>query len=93
MKSFARIHRQNLINAGILPLEFVNEADYDTVEQSDVLELADVRAAIENGGEIVVKNVTKGTQFSVKCELSSRMKDIMLCGGLLDYTKKLIANN
>ncbi|MBE6709942.1 MAG: aconitate hydratase [Ruminococcaceae bacterium] len=87
VKSFARIHRQNLINAGILPLEFVNEADYDTVEQSDVLELADVRAAIENGGEIVVKNVTKGTQFTVKCELSSRMKDIMLCGGLLDYTK------
>ena len=87
VKSFARIHRQNLINAGILPLEFVNEADYDTVAQSDVLELANVRAAIENGGEITVKNVTKGTSFTVKCELSSRMKDIMLCGGLLDYTK------
>ncbi|MGN1347149.1 MAG: aconitate hydratase [Eubacteriales bacterium] len=87
VKSFARIHRQNLINAGILPLEFKNEADYDTVDQNDVLELADVRAAIAAGSEIVVKNVTKGTQFAVKCDLSDRMRDILLCGGLLDYTK------
>lgn len=88
VKSFARIHRQNLINAGILPLEFVNENDYDTIEQGDTLELADVRDVIEVGGVIKVKNVTRGTEFDVKCELSSRMRDIMLCGGLLDYTKE-----
>lgn len=88
VKSFARIHRQNLINAGILPLEFANESDYDTIEQGDTLEIANVRSAVENGGEIVVKNVTRGTEFVVKCELSSRMRDIMLCGGLLDYTKE-----
>lgn len=88
VKSFARIHRQNLINAGILPLEFANESDYDTIEQGDTLEIANVRSAVENGGEIVVKNVTRGTEFAVKCELSSRMRDIMLCGGLLDYTKE-----
>ncbi len=87
VKSFARIHRQNLINAGILPLEFVNEADYDKIDQSDVLELPDVRASLEKGSKITVKNLTKGTEFTAKCELSSRMRDIMLCGGLLDYTK------
>lgn len=87
VKSFARIHRQNLINAGILPLEFANESDYDKIDQGDTLELSDVRSAIENGETITVRDVTKEFTFVVKCELSSRMRDIMLCGGLLDYTK------
>ncbi len=88
VKSFARIHRQNLINAGILPLEFVNEADYDTIEQGDTLCIENVRSAIENGGTIKVVNVTRGTELAVRCELSERMRDIILCGGLLDYTKE-----
>ena len=49
VKSFARIHRANLINAGILPLTFANEADYDKIDQGDELELANVRKAIEAG--------------------------------------------
>lgn len=88
VKSFARIHRQNLINAGILPLEFVNEADYDTIEQGDTLCIENVRSAIENGGTVKVVNVTRGTELTVRCELSERMRDIILCGGLLDYTKE-----
>lgn len=86
-KSFARIHRQNLINNGILPLCFVNEADYDKIDRDDVLELPGIRNAIENGTKITVKNVTKGTEYEVTCELSERGKGMMLAGGLLNYTK------
>ncbi len=89
-KGFARIHRQNLINNGILPLEFVNEADYDKIDQGDKLVIANIRSLIENmenGGKIVVENKTKGFSFEVKCELSERGKGMMLAGGLLNYTK------
>ena len=86
-KSFARIHRQNLINNGILPLCFVNEADYDKIDRDDVLGLPGIRNAIENGTKITVKNITKGTEYEVTCELSERGKGMMLAGGLLNYTK------
>ena len=86
-KSFARIHRQNLINNGILTLEFVNEADYDKIEQGDKLVIADIRKIVENDGKIVVEDKTKGFSFEVKCELSGRGKGMMLAGGLLNYTK------
>ncbi len=89
VKSFARIHRSNLINAGILPLTFVNETDYDKISQGDKLELAGVRAAIQNGkSELVLKNKTTGDEIAVLCELSGRTKDIILAGGLLDYTRE-----
>ena len=86
-KSFARIHRQNLINNGILPLEFVNEGDYDKIDQGDDLVIANIRNIIETNGKIVVENKTKGFSFEVKCELSERGKGMMLAGGLLNYTK------
>ncbi|MCI7350398.1 MAG: aconitate hydratase [Ruminococcus sp.] len=89
VKSFARIHRANLINAGILPLTFVNEADYDSIAQGDVLVLADVRKAVSEGkSELTVVNKTSGKEIPVLCELSGRTKDIMLAGGLLDYTRE-----
>ena len=89
VKSFARIHRSNLINAGILPLTFVNEADYEKISQGDELVLANVRADIEAGKtELVVKNKTTGADIPVLCELSGRTKDIILAGGLLDYTRE-----
>lgn len=86
-KSFARIHRQNLINAGILPLEFMDPDDYDTVDEGDTLSLDDIKSNILNDRQITVKNETKGLLYNVKCELSSRMKDILCLGGLLEYTK------
>ena len=86
-KSFARIHRQNLINNGILPLCFVNEADYDKIDRDDVLELPDIRNAVENGTMITVKNITKGAEYEVTCELSERGKGMILAGGLLNFTK------
>jgi len=89
VKSFARIHRSNLINAGILPLTFVNEADYEKISQGDELVLANVRADIEVGKtELTVKNKTTGADIPVLCELSGRTKDIILAGGLLDYTRE-----
>ncbi len=88
VKSFARIHRANLINAGILPLEFVNEADYDTIGESDVLAINDLYGTIMKDGVATVVNKTKGTEFKVKCDLSDRMKAVMAAGGLLEYTKE-----
>ncbi len=91
VKSFARIHRANLINAGILPLTFVNEADYDKIAQGDQLVLAGVRKAVEDGRtELTVVNKTSGAEIPVLCELTGRTKDIMLAGGLLDYTREAL---
>ena len=87
VKSFARIHRSNLINAGILPLEFANEADYDLISQGDELYIPDARGCIENGKPIKVINKTTGKEIEVKCDLSGRAKDIIIAGGLLNYTK------
>lgn len=86
-KSFARIHAANLINAGIVPLTFEKDADYDGIDQMDELRLPDIRKAIAEGGEIVVENLTKGTRFPVRCELSQRQREMLLAGGLLNYTK------
>ena len=86
-KSFARIHRSNLINAGILPLTFKCEADYEKVSQNDELKIENVISAIKDGKNLTVKNVTTGESFEVICELSDRAKDIVLAGGLLSYTK------
>ena len=89
VKSFARIHRANLINAGILPLTFVNESDYDNISEGDSLVIEGVRAAVESGKtELIVKNKTNGKEIPVLCELTGRTKDIMLAGGLLDYTRE-----
>ncbi|WP_124100832.1 aconitate hydratase [Ruminococcus sp. Marseille-P6503] len=89
VKSFARIHRANLINAGILPLTFVNEADYDKISQGDEILLADVRKAIEEDKtQLTVVNKTTGAEIPVLCELTGRTKDIVLAGGLLDYTRE-----
>lgn len=88
VKSFARIHRSNLINAGILPLTFVNENDYDKISLGDELVLPDVKKIILEGGDVVVENVTTGEKIMAKCELTGRTRDIILAGGLLNYTKE-----
>ncbi len=89
VKSFARIHRANLINAGILPLTFVNEADYDKIGQGDEIAIENVRADIEAGKtELTVIDKTTGDRIPVLCELTGRTRDVMLAGGLLDYTRE-----
>ena len=87
-KSFARIHVANLINAGIIPLTFVNENDYDTIEKDDKLELNGIREAIKSGEkEFTVINATKGNEIKVNLDFSERQRDMLLAGGLLNYTK------
>lgn len=88
-KSFARIHVANLVNAGILPFTFANEADYDRIEQMDQLELADIRTAMENNTPVVLKNLTKNEEYPLDAShLSARQRAMLLCGGLLDYTRE-----
>lgn len=88
-KSFARIHVANLVNAGILPFTFANEADYDRIEQMDQLVLADIRTAMENNTPVVLKNLTKNEEYPLDAShLSARQRAMLLCGGLLDYTRE-----
>ena len=88
-KSFARIHVANLVNAGILPFTFANEADYDRIDQMDQLELADIRTAMENNTPVVLKNLTKNEEYPLDAShLSARQCAMLLCGGLLDYTRE-----
>ncbi len=86
-KSFARIHCANLINAGILPLNFANANDYDKISQGDELSLKGIKNAIINNEPAVLVNLTKGEEYELKYDLSQRQKDIILAGGLLNYTK------
>lgn len=88
-KSFARIHVANLVNAGILPFTFANEADYDRIDQMDQLELADIRTAMGNNTPVVLKNLTKHEEYPLDAShLSARQRAMLLCGGLLDYTRE-----
>ena len=89
-KSFARIHVANLVNAGILPFTFSDEADYDKIDQMDELELVNIRDCIENNKPVVLKNITKGEEYNLdSSHLSERQRAMLLCGGLLDYTREM----
>lgn len=86
-KSFARIHMANLVNSGILPMTFAEETDYDAVSEGDALRLEDARRQIMEGNELTIRNCTKNTGFKVRISLSERQKEIILAGGLLNYTR------
>ena len=89
-KSFARIHVANLVNAGILPFTFKNEEDYDKISQMDELSLPSIRECIKNNETVVLKNITKGEEYELdSSHLSSRQREMLLCGGLLDYTREM----
>jgi len=85
VKSFARIHRANLINFGILPLTFVTEADYDRLAQGARLTIPDLAARLRGGQPLVVR--CGGTDIPVRHDLTARQIDIVLAGGLLNYMK------
>lgn len=87
-KSFARIHKANLVNASILPLNFVNEEDYDRISVGDELLLPEIKAELKAGKEITLKNITKNEEYRLICDVSERQIDILTAGGLLDYTKE-----
>lgn len=85
-KSFARIHVANLINAGILPLTFENEADYDKFTQGDKLTISGILEGMDTG--FVTMNNEAGAQARLHCDLTQRQKEILLAGGLLEYTRE-----
>ncbi len=86
-KSFARIHMANLINAGIVPMTFANEADYDKIDQNDELKIENIAEQIASGDTIKVTDVTRGYTFDCKVNFSERQKEMLYAGGLLNYTK------
>ncbi|MBO4941032.1 MAG: aconitate hydratase [Clostridia bacterium] len=88
VKSFARIHMANLINAGILPLTFVDEADYDRIDQLDELQMCDLENIITHEDELTITNTSKGFDFKVKVDLSERQRAMIKAGGLLNYTRE-----
>ncbi len=85
--SFARIHRANLVNFGLVPLAFANPEDYALVAQEDKLEISDLRDQLRRGQGIIVKNLTTGTEILANSTLSPRELEILLHGGLLDHIK------
>jgi aconitate hydratase len=85
-KSFARIHHDNLVNFGVVPLVFANEADYDMVAPGDLLEVRDIRQRLQEGANTVeVHHVSKGTAITAQLSLLPRLRRILLAGGLLNY--------
>jgi aconitate hydratase len=85
-KSFARIHKDNLINFGILPLTFENAADYDSIKDGDELRMEDVKAGLTSGSTLMLKDLTSGREIRLKHGFSPRQVDTILAGGTLNYT-------
>jgi aconitate hydratase len=86
-RSFARIHRANLINWGIVPLEFEDAAGYDGVEQGDRLKIERLRARLVAGEPLSAVNERSGARIRIRCPLTPRERDILLAGGLLAHTR------
>ena len=89
-KSFARIHRDNLSNTGIVAMVFKDKEDYDRINQGDELIIRGIaKGLMENQQEFILENLTKKENYTVLCEVSSRQKRYLTAGGLLAYTKQL----
>ena len=87
VKDFARIHWQNLVNFGVLPITFVNEGDYDQLSEGDVLVFSDLRQKIKQGKQFYVKVKGKDQDIAVQHALSPRQVEIILMGGLINWVK------
>ena len=87
-KSYARIHRSNLINFGVLPLAFKNPGDFSKIQQGDHLRITNLRSELQEEGLLKIENVTQQRVFEVSHGLNFREKEILLAGGLLNYTRE-----
>ncbi|MDZ7548167.1 aconitate hydratase, partial [Clostridium perfringens] len=85
-KSFARIHKANLVNNGIIPMEFEAEVDYNKGNLLDELIVDDIKAALVNG-KARIKNLSNGTSFNVYVNLTDKEVDVIKAGGRLNYVK------
>ena len=86
-KSFARIHRANLINFGIIPFTFCNEADYDSIDEMDELSITNLHALTENT-PVEVMNITKNSSFLLTHNLTQRDIETILAGGTLNLIRQ-----
>ena len=86
-KSFARIHKANLINYGIIPMTFKNPADYDKIAQGDTLELVDIDSSLKNGTPFRVV-INGKTEIECVNDIAARSASILMAGGLAAYTRK-----
>jgi len=86
-KSFARIHRSNLINFGVLPLLFENPADYEKLEQGDRIRIRNVKDMLRGAQKFEVEDITKDLRFTCIATLNERERDVIVAGGLLSYTR------
>ena len=86
-KNFARIHIQNLVDFGIVPLYFKNPKDYDDIHQEDILELAHIREAVQKGSQITVFNKTRNKSYLCEHHMSPRQIQVLLAGGLINTVK------
>ncbi|NWF57426.1 MAG: aconitate hydratase [Syntrophaceae bacterium] len=86
-ESFARIHKSNLINFGILPLELANPGDKAGLRPGDKLRLSNLKSLIGRGAAVPVRNLTQGKTIETKLELTPRLTQILLAGGLLAYAR------
>jgi aconitate hydratase len=86
--NFARIHFQNLANFGILPLEFVDQKDWNKIEQDDVMVIENVRKAIQNGKNIIVTNRSKNEAYKMQQSLTPRQVAMVLEGSLINVVRK-----
>jgi aconitate hydratase len=86
-KSFARIHWQNLINFGILPLTFISPDDWERVDEGDILSITEVRQAIQQSNKVSVKNLTKGETLETQHSMSARQVEMVLAGSLINVLR------
>jgi aconitate hydratase len=87
-KKFARIHWQNLVNFGILPLTFKKPSDYDAIEQEDVLQFEGLRDAIQSGNEVKMTNKTRDRTYTLQHHMSQRQIEMVLEGSLINVVRK-----
>jgi aconitate hydratase len=87
VKSFARIHKANLINFGILPLTFIDPDDYDRIEQGDTVNIPGLRSALLKGSDRVSVEINQDKTIQARLELSERDRSILSAGGLLNWVR------
>ena len=84
-QSYSRIHHANLINMGMLPLEFTNEENYEHIEQGDILEITGVKQALADGSSLHVRNQSQDRTYKMQIQLTERQRRVLQAGGLLNY--------
>ena len=91
-KSFARIHRSNLVNYGLLPLEFMNKKDYDSIDQGNLLEIERVEDSVRSGRFEIINRSKDNTRIPARAQFTEREKTVLLAGGLLRYSQEFHKN-